>query len=215
MKLDEKEIIEIIRSDPDLIPSAHFSKKIKQLVQNGGNPMKIKNKNRTYLLSTIAVVLLISLLSVNLFFSNRENEHNNTLSEERQEQSAFTYPAENNQMEQTLNQLDMNSRHIFYYLASGQFEKVKEEYKAEFTIDENDKILFKDMDIPDLAITSKNLKTSAPILLLSGSVDEVGDFYLYYLLYSEQKGESATQLFVQYKKNQNGDWILKNLRTNH
>lgn len=215
MKLDEKKIIEIIRNDKDLVPSEEFTRKIEQFIHNGGKQRKTTSKNWAYVLSSVAVVLLLSLLSINYMLNRPEIEDKNNLSAEKQEQSAFTYPAENNEMEQTLNQLDSTSRQIFYYLASGKFEKVKKEYGTEFTIDENDKILFEDMDIPDLAITLRILKSMAPIVLLSGGMDEEGYFYLYYLLYSEREGESATQIFVQYEKNQNGDWILKNLRLNH
>src|SRR5690606_22056493 len=135
---------------------------------------KTTSKNRAYVLSSVAVVLLLSLLSINYMLNRPEIEDKNNLSAEKQEQSAFTYPAENNEMEQTLNQLDSTSRKIFYYLASGKFEKVKKEYGTEFTIDENDKIIFEDMDIPDLAITLQILKSMAPIVLLSGGMDEEG-----------------------------------------
>lgn len=150
-----------------------------------------------------------------------QNEPTELLTEEQKNQkhltsgkNNFIFPDKRNgdmAIQRKFLQLDYETRMIVHYIQNNELERAIDQYGVNIEVDENGRLIFEEMDIPDLAVTL-NLPKGSPLQLTSGYVE--GDYFSFYYYYNPDDAENATDLFVQYKQ-ESGDWKLVNIRTNH
>ncbi|MGZ9584358.1 cell division protein ZapB [Paenibacillus marinisediminis] len=113
---------------------------------------------------------------------------------------------ENKQLETTRTNVqlaDLASKRIMRYIANGDFDKLKEEYNAEFELIENrDEILFTKLD-NNMSFPTKIF--DAPMYIASIVTTEAGTDIGY--LISHDPNEGALLVYFKYDKDMNFEYI--------
>ena len=128
--------------------------------------------------------------------------------------SRFIFPddrSEQKSIQRQFLQLDHETRQIIFHIQNGDLEKVRSVYGVKVEVDENGRLQFEEMDLPELAI-SATLSKGTPLQLMNGY--EEGDYFSFHYYYNPIGQDKSTDLFVQYKRD-NDTWKLVNIRTNH
>lgn len=130
------------------------------------------------------------------------------------EMNTFSFPnekAEDKLLQNQFLQLDYETRMIIHYIQNGELETIMNEHEVNITQGKDGRLIFEEMDIPELVISTE-LPKGTPLQLTKGYTEN--DYFNFFYYFVPLDSDTAMNLFVQYKK-VNGKWKLVNIRTNH